>query len=79
MREAERAAALERGHAEAEGLRAQLAELRDARAAESHAALIDSHACRSEALEQLQREHEQEVTRCASALSVPPHALPRHL
>ena len=62
-REAERAAALERAHAEAEGLRAQLAALQDAQAAEAHAALIDSHARHSEALEQLQREHEQELTR----------------
>ena len=62
-REAERAAALERAHAEAEGLRAQLAALGDAQAAESHAALIDSHARHSEALDELQREHEQELSR----------------
>ena len=62
-REAERAAALERAHAEAEGLQAQLAALQDAQATESRAALIDGHVRHSEALEQLQQEHEQELTR----------------
>ena len=62
-RETERAAALGGVHAEAEGLRAGLAALQDAQVAEAHAQLIGNHARHSKELEQLQREHEQELTR----------------
>ena len=62
-RETERAAALQGAHAEAEGQRTGLAALQDAQVAEAHAQLIGNHARHSKELEQLQREHEQELTR----------------
>lgn len=62
-REEAQAAALEQSHADTEDLRARLTALCDTEALESQGALIDSRACASEALEELQQEHEQEINR----------------